>query len=205
MVSGAHTHAKLAGRVTDWQAGHHPGQAGPFQEKGRKEPQPPSWGWERGPHLPASGTRQAEWVLSGRKSSPARLPEPQDRPTSQRGLSPPALAPGPSLQPLTSPPRPAADGVWLLRQGKPSLCPAGLGRSHPDKEFDSSSPVVRQAGREGGSRQQAGRGPPGAWPPCGQTGQQGRPPPQRPAQAKGAAAAWQGQETQETEPERPRG
>ena len=44
VLSGAHTHAKLAGRVTDWQAGHHPGQAGPSQEKGRKEPQPPSLG-----------------------------------------------------------------------------------------------------------------------------------------------------------------
>lgn len=39
-LSGAHTHAKLAGRITDWQAGHNPDQAGPPQEKGREVPQP---------------------------------------------------------------------------------------------------------------------------------------------------------------------
>lgn len=101
------------------------------------------------------------------------------------GLTP---RPGPPA-PLAASPhlstKARADGVWLLRQGKPSLCPAGLGRSHPDKEFDSSSPVVRQAGREGGNRQQAGRGPPGAWPCCGQAGQQGHPPAQRPLRPKG--------------------
>lgn len=96
----------------------------------------------------------------------------------------------PSRSPSPLQPRPAADVVRLLRQGKPSLCPAGWGRSHPDKEFDSSNPVVRQAGREGGNRERAGRGPTLAWPRCGQAGQQG--PPQRPPQAKGVVPSLAG-------------
>lgn len=84
-------------------------------------------------------------------------------------------------------PRPAADVFRLLRQGKPCLCPAGWGRSHPDKEFDSSNPVVRQAGREGGNRQRAGRGPTRAWPRCGKAGQQGPPPPEAPLGQRGSA------------------
>lgn len=45
--------------------------------------------------------------------------------------------------------------------------------------------MVRQAGREGGNRQQAGRGPPGAWPCCGQAGQQGHPLPRGQLRPKG--------------------
>ena len=40
--------AKLAGRVTDWQAGHHPDQARPSQEKGREMSPLPGLGREKG-------------------------------------------------------------------------------------------------------------------------------------------------------------
>lgn len=43
-LSGAHAHAKLAGRVTDWQARHYADHAGPSQEKGREVSQPPASG-----------------------------------------------------------------------------------------------------------------------------------------------------------------
>lgn len=78
----------------------------------------------------------------------------------------------------------------LLRQGKPCLCPAGWGTSHPDKEFDSSNPVVRQT--EGGSRQRAGagRGPTLAGLlRCGQSGHGG--PLQRPLRPKRQCPVWQ--------------
>lgn len=51
--------AKLAGRVTDWQAGHHPDLAGPSRDKGREMSWLPSLGRERGsslPQLPAPGS-----------------------------------------------------------------------------------------------------------------------------------------------------
>lgn len=203
MVSGAYTHAKLAGRVTDWQAGHHPGQAGPFQEKGRKEPQSQLGVGEGTPSPQPQEQDKLSGSSLGQEVIPARLPEPQDRPTSQRAPESPSPGPRPLAAALTSPPRPAADGVWLLLCRGSPLCPAGLGRSYPDKEFDSSSPVVRQAGREWWSRQQVGRASLGPGLPVGRLGSKDAPP-QRPAQAKGAVA-WQGQETQETEPERPRG
>lgn len=87
------------------------------------------------------------------------------------------------------------------RSGRGSpLCPAGWGRSHPDKEFDSSNPVVRQAvGREG-----AASGWAGAYPSLASLwagGAARTPPPQRPLRPKGQCPAWQGQKTQETETE----
>lgn len=80
------------------------------------------------------------------------------------GSEPPQPFPwGPPLAALLHPSplqlKAAAD-VVLLRQGKPSLCPAGWGRSHPDKEFDSSNPVVRQAGGREGARSGLGGGLP---------------------------------------------
>lgn len=44
--------AKLAGRVTDWQAGHHPYLAGPSRDKGREMSWLASLGRERGSSLP---------------------------------------------------------------------------------------------------------------------------------------------------------
>lgn len=43
-LSGAHTHAKLAGRVTDWQARHQANQAGHSQKQDREGSRPPAWG-----------------------------------------------------------------------------------------------------------------------------------------------------------------
>lgn len=46
VLSGAHTHAKLAGRVTDWQARHQANQAGHSQKQDREVSQLPSSGRE---------------------------------------------------------------------------------------------------------------------------------------------------------------
>lgn len=150
--------AKLAGRLTDWQAGHHPDQARPSREKVREMSWIPHLGRERGSSLPGGPNPSDRARLTGsslgRESSPRSLPEPRGRP-DDRGIRaptalPPALhqLPSCSLSPLQ--PRAADLVLLLLRREKPSLCPAGWGRSHPDKEFDSSNPVVRQAvGREG--------------------------------------------------------
>lgn len=166
VLSGAHTHAKLAGRVTGWQARHRANQAGRSQEQdGVASQPPPQLGVSRvssPPRLPAPGPGQAQRVLPAEEGT---LGGCWSLGTSlmTQGSQPPQPWPpasGPPA-PLTSPAEAAAAAGPLLRQGKPSLCPAGWGRSHPDKEFDSSNPVVRQAaGREGGSRQPLGGGLP---------------------------------------------
>lgn len=88
--------------------------------------------------------------------------------------APTASAPQPPPCPSPLQPPSRCRCRWAAAQGKPSLCPAGWGTSHPDKEFDSSSPVVSEQGG-GGSRQWAGRGPTRGWPRCGQAGQKDSP------------------------------
>lgn len=159
---------------------------GPPRGREGKSPRPPAWG-ERGD--PISQPRQQD-KLSGASragSHPQRGCRSLRTGLPVSGSDPPPWPPAPLAASPHLSTKARADGVWLLRQGKPSLYPAGLGRSHPDKEFDSSSPVVRQAGREGGNKQQAGRGPPGAWPCCGQAGQQGQPPAQSRSGQRGSA------------------
>lgn len=164
VLSGAHTHAKLAGRVTDWQARHQANQAGHSQEQDREGSRPPSLGREG--FLPHPGSQpQDQARLNGsslRRKSPQGGCWSPGTGLMTQGSKPPQPWPsaGGYPVPLTSPAEAAADGR-LLRQGKPSLCPAGWGRSHPDKEFDSSNPVVRQAV---GRREGAGSGWAGAYP-----------------------------------------
>lgn len=139
---------------------------GPPRRRTGRCPSPPTWGEEDffPAPAPSPGTRPGGRDPLCVGSHPGEAAEASGQASRSRGPSShgpcrAALHRLPSYSPSPLQTRRTAD-VRLLRQGKPSLCPAGWGRSHPDKEFDSSNPVVRQAvGREG-----AGSGWAGAYP-----------------------------------------
>lgn len=115
------------------------------------------------------------------------------------GSEPPQPFPRPSTSGPPAAPHLSSRGPLLIlfcscspRLGKPSLCPAGWGRSHPDKEFDSSNPVVRQAGGREGTGSGLGGGLPLPGLTVGRRGSRDHPP-QRPPLARGAMPSLAGQ------------